>query len=30
MKSPLKQRAEELQNEINDALDMLKKEGQTL
>lgn len=29
MKSPLKQRAEELQNEINDALDMLKKEGQS-
>lgn len=29
MKSPLRQRAEVLQNEINDALDMLKKEGQS-
>ena len=29
MKSPLKQRAEELQNQINDALNMLKKEGQS-
>lgn len=29
MKSPLKQRAEKLQDELNDVMDMLKKEGQS-
>ena len=29
MKSPLKQRAEKLQSELNDVMEMLKKEGQS-
>lgn len=29
MKSPLKQRAEKLQNELNDVMEVLKKEGQS-
>lgn len=29
MKSPLRQRAEELQNELYDVMDVLKKEGQS-
>lgn len=29
MKSPLKQRTEKLQNELNDVMDVLKKEGQS-
>lgn len=29
MKSPLKQRAEKLQSELNDVMEVLKKEGQS-
>ena len=29
LKSPLRQRAEELQNELNDVMDMLEKESQS-
>ena len=29
MNNPLRQRAEELQNEFNDVMDMLEKEGQS-
>lgn len=29
MKSPLRQRAEKLQNELNDVMEVLKKEGQS-